>query len=138
MFDRIVVAMVVAGLVAASCGSADGGSDDSCGRSDVTVFAAASLTDAFTELGEAFTAANPDVEVTFNFAGSSELVAQIAEGAPADVFASADLANMAKLTDAGLVAGEPAVVRHQCRGDHRRARQSRRASRVSPTWPTTT
>ena len=100
--------MVVVGLVAASCGSGDGGSDDSSGG-NVTVFAAASLTAAFTELGDAFTAANPDVEVTFNFAGSSDLVAQISDGAPVDVFASADFANMSKLTDAGLAAGEPAT-----------------------------
>jgi molybdate transport system substrate-binding protein len=108
MFDRILVALVGAGLVAASCGSADGGSDDSS-AGGVTVFAAASLSAAFTELGDAFTAANPDVDVTFNFAGSSELVAQISDGAPVDVFASADLANMSKLTDAGLAAGEPAT-----------------------------
>ena len=100
--------MVAVGLVAASCGSGDGGSDDSSGG-NVTVFAAASLTAAFTELGDAFTAANPDVEVTFNFAGSSDLVAQISDGAPVDVFASADLANMSKLADAGLAAGEPAT-----------------------------
>jgi len=108
MHRRIAIAMVAVGLVAASCGSGDGGSDDSSGG-NVTVFAAASLTAAFTELGDAFTAANPDVELTFNFAGSSDLVAQISDGAPVDVFASADLANMSKLADAGLAAGEPAT-----------------------------
>jgi molybdate transport system substrate-binding protein len=55
----------------------------------LTVFAAASLTDAFTEIGAAFEAANPGVTVTFNFAGSQALRTQIEEGAPADVFASA-------------------------------------------------
>lgn len=90
--------------MSAACGSADSASD-----TDITVFAAASLTAAFTELGDAFTAANPDAEVTFNFAGSSDLVAQITEGAPVDVFASADLANMAKLTDTGLDADDPVV-----------------------------
>ncbi len=55
----------------------------------LTVFAAASLTDAFTELGKTFEAANPGVTVTFNFAGSQALRTQIEEGAPADVFASA-------------------------------------------------
>lgn len=55
----------------------------------LTVFAAASLTDAFTEIGAAFEAANPDTTVTFNFAGSQALRTQIEEGAPADVFASA-------------------------------------------------
>lgn len=55
----------------------------------LTVFAAASLTDAFTEMGGNFQAANPGVTVTFNFAGSQALRTQIEEGAPADVFASA-------------------------------------------------
>ena len=76
---------------------------------DITVFAAASLTEAFTEVGEAFTAANPDATATFSFDASSALVQQIIEGAPADVFASADTANMAKLTDAGLNGSEPEI-----------------------------
>lgn len=73
-------------LVLAACG---GSSDDD----EVVVFAAASLTDAFTEIGEAYADDGGD-EVVFSFAGSSELAAQIAEGAPADVFASADRRNM--------------------------------------------
>lgn len=76
---------------------------------EVTVFAAASLAAAFTEIGEAFTAAHPDASVTFNFAASSELVAQIGQGAPADIFASADRSNMTRLTDAGGQATEPVV-----------------------------
>ncbi len=106
----VMPVLIVIGVVlaAVSCGSDDGGQRDAT-SANVTVFAASSLTAAFTELGDAFTAANPDVEVTFSFAGSSELVAQIREGAPADVFASADLANMAKLTDADLIDGEPEV-----------------------------
>lgn len=63
----------------------------------LTVFAAASLTDAFTEIASAFESDRPDVDVVLNFAGSSELVAQIAEGAPADVVATADEATMARL-----------------------------------------
>lgn len=98
-------AMVVA-LLATSCGSDGSASDDG---GEITVFAAASLTAAFTELGEAFTAENPDTEVTLNFAGSSALVAQIAEGAPVDVLASADFTTMATLTDAGLAADDPVV-----------------------------
>jgi molybdate transport system substrate-binding protein len=73
----------------------------------ITVFAAASLTATFTELAKKFEAANPGVSVQTSFAGSSDLVAQIIAGAPADVFASADTATMAKLTAASLVAGEP-------------------------------
>lgn len=58
------------------------------------VFAAASLTDVFTELGENFQTANPDVTVTFNFAGSQALRTQIEEGAPSDIFASASVKEM--------------------------------------------
>jgi molybdate transport system substrate-binding protein len=60
----------------------------------LTVFAAASLAEAFTEIGGNFEAANPGVTVTFNFAGSHALRTQIEEGAPADVFASANAAQM--------------------------------------------
>ena len=67
---------------------------------EITVFAASSLTAAFTEIGAAFTTAYPGVNVKFNFAGSSDLVNQINQGAPADVFASADDSNMKKLTTA--------------------------------------
>jgi molybdate transport system substrate-binding protein len=73
----------------------------------ITVAAAASLTDAFTRIAGDFAAANPGVEVTFTFDSSSALATQIAEGAPADVYASADDADMAALTDRGLIAGEP-------------------------------
>ncbi len=103
---RLAVAFVAAAVLVASCGSDNSGSGDGA---DITVFAAASLTAAFTEIGEAFTVENPDAEVTFNFAGSSALVSQITEGAPVDVFASADLANMDKVTDAGLEVGVPVV-----------------------------
>jgi len=112
-------------LVAASCGDDDGGdaattttaaamttAPDSSPpgvSGPMTVFAAASLTAAFEEIGEEFMAANPDATVNFNFAASSELVTQINEGAPADVYASADQKNMTKLVDAGGNAGEPEV-----------------------------
>lgn len=74
---------------------------------EITVFAAASLKQTFTELGARFQTDHPGTLVTFNFAGSSDLVAQLDQGAPADVFASADTANMAKASDAGVVAGSP-------------------------------
>jgi molybdate transport system substrate-binding protein len=72
-------------------------------QGDITVFAAASLTDAFTQIGKDFEAANPGVHVTFNFAGSSTLAEQVNQGAPADVLATADESNMQKTTDAGSV-----------------------------------
>jgi len=75
----------------------------------ITVSAAASLTEAFTKLGADFQKANPDVTVTFNFAASSALVQQIQGGAPADVFASADGANMQKLVSGEQVTAEPTV-----------------------------
>jgi molybdate transport system substrate-binding protein len=73
----------------------------------ITVFAAASLKSTFTELGEQFEKDYTGTKVTFSFAGSSDLVTQLTQGAPADVFASADTKNMIKATDAGLVTGEP-------------------------------
>jgi molybdate transport system substrate-binding protein len=73
----------------------------------VSVFAAASLTEAFRTIGKDFEAAHPGTKVEFNFAGSSTLARQIIEGAPADVFASADDENMKKVVDAGDVAGVP-------------------------------
>jgi molybdate transport system substrate-binding protein len=70
----------------------------------LNVFAAASLTDAFTEIGKNFEAANPGVTVTFNFAGSQALRTQIEEGAPADVFASASGKEMDTLVTGAHVA----------------------------------
>lgn len=75
----------------------------------VTVFAAASLTASFTDIAAAFERAHPQARVTLAFGGSSTLVTQIRNGAPADVFASADVANMDRLAADGRVAG-PATV----------------------------
>lgn len=74
---------------------------------NLTVYAAASLKQTFTELATKYEQANPKVTVSLSFDGSSTLVTQIKEGAPADVFASADQANMAKLSDASMVQGAP-------------------------------
>ena len=111
---RVLVASLASmGLVAVSCGGGDDATvPASTGGSvsgEVVVFATASLTEAFTDLGDAFVETTADASTTFNFAASSELVAQIIEGAPADVYASADLANMARLVDAEANADEPAV-----------------------------
>lgn len=84
-------------LASAGCGArADG-------ETELTVFAASSLTDAFEELGGEFERRNPGVEVRFNFAGSSALLSQLEQGAPADVFASADEAKMEVAEDVGSV-----------------------------------
>jgi molybdate transport system substrate-binding protein len=73
-----------------------------------TVFAAASLTESFKQIGDEFHKAHPDATVTFNFGSSGTLATQIVEGGGvADVFASADDANMKKVSDASLVDGSP-------------------------------
>lgn len=77
---------------------------------ELTVFAAASLTDVFEDLAEEFEADNPGVEVVLNFAGSSELAAQINSGAPADVFAAADTSTMDQVVEGAGLAGEGGVV----------------------------
>jgi len=76
------------------------------GPETLTVFAAASLADAFEEIALTFEAAHQGVDVVFNFAGSSTLAAQLAEGAPADVFASANTRQMTAARDAGRIGGE--------------------------------
>jgi molybdate transport system substrate-binding protein len=73
----------------------------------LVVFAAASLTDAFTDMSARFTTDNRGATVDFNFAGSSDLANQLTQGAEADVFASADTNNMDKVVSAGLIAGNP-------------------------------
>ena len=71
---------------------------------ELTVFAAASLMDAFEEIGIAFETANPGAKVNFNFAGSQILRTQLEQGAVADIYASADHKNMDALIDENLVA----------------------------------
>ncbi|MFB7471933.1 molybdate ABC transporter substrate-binding protein [Kitasatospora sp. NPDC056184] len=124
-------AALVLALGATACGS-DGGSADKNGSAtstatdsatgpaatgasagapkasgSITVFAAASLKETFTDLGKKFEAANPGAKVAFNFGGSSALAASINSGAPADVFAAASPATMKTVTDAGGAAGAP-------------------------------
>lgn len=101
-----------AALVLSACGSGTA-TTPAAGAApearDLTVFAAASLTAVFTELGGRFEADNPGVTVRFNFGGSSDLAQQVISGAPADVFASASDATMKTVIDAGSAAGTPAV-----------------------------
>ena len=75
-------------------------------RGDLAVFAAASLTDAFNEVGATFKKANPGVDVKFNFAASTALRAQIEQGARADLFAPADQVQMDNAKRAGVIQGE--------------------------------
>jgi molybdate transport system substrate-binding protein len=104
---RLVPALLVPALLAlvlplAACGGDDGSPDGT-----LTVYAAASLTSAFEEIGSRFEAEHDGVDVRFSFGGSSDLVTQIQNGAPADVFASADTANMDELVDDDLAAADP-------------------------------
>lgn len=107
-------------MLLAACGGARGGQatvpaepadevsvSGSVVSGDVTVFAAASLTEAFTVLGDAFTAGHPETTVTFSFGPSSGLAQQIISGAPADVFAAASPATMQIVVDVGDVTDVP-------------------------------
>lgn len=102
---RLVVAVVTLAFVLTACGPS--GDPD---ERRVTVFAAASLTDTFTDLAEQFEQEHDGVDVVLSFGGSSDLAAQIAEGAPADVFAAADERTMRTVVDADATEGDPAVL----------------------------
>ncbi|RNL80819.1 molybdate ABC transporter substrate-binding protein [Nocardioides marmorisolisilvae] len=106
---RVISALVVLSTSAAltGCGSSDDDKTSAPKSETLTVYAAASLTGVFTDLGKKFEADHPGVKVTFSFGGSSDLVTQIQQGAPADVFASADTKNMDKLTADGLQGDAP-------------------------------
>jgi molybdate transport system substrate-binding protein len=83
-------------------------------QGELTIFTAASLTDAFKEMGANLEQANPGTKVLFNFAGSPTLRTQLAQGARADVFASADEPNMQGAQKEGSIASEPRIfVRNQ-------------------------
>ncbi len=99
MFRR-TVALAIVVLALAGCGD-DSPVPTAEVKGTVTVFAAASLTGTFTQLGKDFEDAHPGVKVVFNFAGSSALAQQINQGAPADVFASAAPKNMDQVTGKG-------------------------------------
>ncbi|XAS71662.1 molybdate ABC transporter substrate-binding protein [Micrococcaceae bacterium Sec5.1] len=101
----LVAVAVAAGM--ASCASNAAGPTATGNQlgGTITVFAAASLKAPFTQLAQNFEAKNPGTKVNLSFAGSSDLATQITQGAPADVFASADTKNMTKVSDAKLVDG---------------------------------
>lgn len=103
---KFLLAVVVCVAVAAGTTGCSGDEPDA---KVLRVYAAASLKQAFTEIGATFEEKNPGVTVEFNFAGSSDLVTQLQQGAPADIFASADTKNIDKATNDKLVAGEPTL-----------------------------
>jgi molybdate transport system substrate-binding protein len=102
-----MAAVLLLGTLAACGSSSSDSSPGSAKETKLTVYAAASLTSTFSDLGKKFEASHKDVKVSFSFGGSSDLVAQIQQGAPADVFASADTKNMDKAVSAKAVEGTP-------------------------------
>jgi len=120
---RLLAVVSVPALVFAACGDNDdddarsttteAAADEPALEGDITVFAAASLTDAFTDLGTTFESENPDVSVEFNFGASSALREQILAGAPADVFASANTSNMDQVVEAGAATDPEDFVTNQ-------------------------
>ncbi len=118
---RLLAAISAPLLLLAACGSDDDSSSGTTTTSaaesqlegGITVFAAASLTDAFDEVGAAFEAANPGTTVEFNFAASSALREQIIAGAPADVFASANTSNMDQVVEVGDASDPATFVENQ-------------------------
>ncbi|MCT7353281.1 molybdate ABC transporter substrate-binding protein [Streptomyces sp. 15-116A] len=112
---RITGAAAATLLMLSACADADSDADASSGAAGdkisgtVTVFAAASLKESFTELGKRFEKEHPGTKVAFNFSGSDSLAASITSGAPADVFAAASAKTMKVVTDEGAAAGTPAT-----------------------------
>lgn len=113
-FRRIAAAASLSAVALTGCGGA--ASDDPSAASDsgsgaapqtLTVFAAASLTEVYGQLEKDFEASHPNVDVVLTTAGSSDLVTQIEQGAPADVLATADEKNMDRARDGGLITGDP-------------------------------
>jgi molybdate transport system substrate-binding protein len=100
---RVAVAFTLTAFVAVACSSPS----PAPSGGDLTVFAGSSLTDAFKKVGDDLTRTNPGARFAFSFGSSSTLATQIQNGAPADVFASADEANMQKVVDAELTDGAP-------------------------------
>ncbi|WP_376772037.1 molybdate ABC transporter substrate-binding protein [Thermocatellispora tengchongensis] len=112
----LAAVLALAGVTACGSGRPAASASPSApasGAKEVTVFAAASLTGTFTELGKAFEAANPGTTVRFNFGSSATLAQQIVQGAPADVFAAASPATMKTVTDAGLASAPATFVRNR-------------------------
>lgn len=100
---RLFASAAILTLVLSACGSSDKAADGPT----IMVFAAASLKSTFAEIGERFETTNPGAGVEFSFAGSSDLVTQLTQGAYADVFASADTKNMDTAAQADLLEGDP-------------------------------
>jgi molybdate transport system substrate-binding protein len=104
--NRLILLVIYWALILGACSGSSASSEPRV----LTVYAAASLTDAFTEMGKAFEASHSGVRVVFNFGGSQNLRTQIEQGAPADVFASANTKEMDTLIAQNIVAADASTV----------------------------
>lgn len=104
---RLLVPALSAAVLLAGCGREGERADG------ITVLAAASLTEAFTELGEAFEGQHPEARLTFSFGASSMLATQANEGATADVLATADEASLERVVEAGNASGPRVFARNR-------------------------
>jgi len=97
--------LVIFGLIlGTACGdNADSGEARFRNQEQLTIYAAASLTEAFQQLGQQFEAAQPNAEVVISFAGSQQIAQQLSQGAPGDLFASADEKQMINVINSGRV-----------------------------------
>lgn len=111
--NRVVAGLVAASLLLAGVTSCGSDHEQTASAGSLTVFAAASLTESFTDVKAALQASSPGPSIRYSFAGSGALVAQVKQGAPADVIATADTASMRQLTDAGLVEAPSTFARNK-------------------------
>jgi len=107
MNNRKILSIVLAAVFALLAFAPGAPAASAQGTKTLTVFAASSLTDAFKEIKTAFEQANPGVTVTFSFGGSNTLATQLSQGAPADIFASANNTQMSVAITAKRIAGKP-------------------------------
>jgi molybdate transport system substrate-binding protein len=116
-FPRLFLFFVALCTLLAACGgsttTSGSGSTPTPAPINLNVFAAASLTESFTEMANTYHQQHPNVIIKLNFNGSQILEQQIANGAPADIFASADLTNMQKASNAGLVNASQVFVKNR-------------------------
>jgi molybdate transport system substrate-binding protein len=105
-----LVIVLLLGLAACNSQESGSGETDASGSGRLVIFSAASLTEAFTELAQTFKLDHPEVEIILNFAGSQQLAQQLSQGAPADIFASANERQMeAAITAERVSAGSEQI-----------------------------
>ncbi|MBB5084135.1 molybdate ABC transporter substrate-binding protein [Nonomuraea endophytica] len=113
LFPWVIALAVLSGCGSGGPAATTASASPAGGAKELTVFAAASLTGTFTELGKTFEAAHPGTTVKFNFGSSATLAQQIVQGAPADVFAAASPATMKTVTDGALATAPATFVRNK-------------------------